>query len=88
MIDVLLISLVQGVVRATRCYCSTGGTARAYMSRPDFRSVLPTILVCLLFSAQDVLRDNLERAVELLADTLINPRNTVEEVEEQKAVRT
>lgn len=37
--------------------------------------------------AQDVLRDNLERAVELLADTLINPLVTPEEVEEQKAVR-
>ncbi|CAN0383066.1 unnamed protein product, partial [Hapterophycus canaliculatus] len=34
----------------------------------------------------DVLRDNLERAVELLADTLMNPLVTPEEVEEQKAV--
>jgi len=37
---------------------------------------------------QDVLRDNLERAVELLADTLINPQVTPGEIEEQKAVRT
>lgn len=36
---------------------------------------------------QDVLRDNLERAVELLADTIINPQVTPEEIEEQKAVR-
>ncbi|CAM9090153.1 unnamed protein product [Ascophyllum nodosum] len=34
----------------------------------------------------DVLRDNLEPAMELFADTLVNPRITAEEVEEQKAV--
>ncbi len=37
---------------------------------------------------QDVLRDNLEPAVALLADTLIDPQVTLGEIEEQKAVRT
>lgn len=41
-----------------------------------------------LICTQDVLRDNLERAVALLADTLLNPQITPEEIEEQKAVRT
>lgn len=39
-----------------------------------------------VFAMQDVLRDNLEPAMELLADTLVNPRVTAVEVEEQKAV--
>ncbi|CBJ31604.1 Mitochondrial Processing Peptidase alpha subunit [Ectocarpus siliculosus] len=51
-----------------------GGTTSTHGSRDQ-------MLYCV-----DVLRDNLERAVELLADTLINPRVTPEEVEEQKAV--
>lgn len=37
---------------------------------------------------QDVLRDNLEPALGLLADTIVNPRVLPEEVEEQKAVST
>eukprot|EP00904_Undaria_pinnatifida_P000971 jgi/Undpi1/10875/HiC_scaffold_3.g01401.m1 len=51
-----------------------GGTTSTHGSRDQ-------MLYCV-----DVLRDNLERAVELLADTLVNPRDTVKEVEEQKAV--
>lgn len=81
-----------GTSSTVRCYPykanARRGARHAHIYPERLRSVVPSFCLFVSVSAQDVLRDNLERAVELLADTLINPRDTVEEVEEQKAVRT